>query len=64
MTKKINTVRNQAGGVDLLIERDAGNDVLILTGKPSHSREVWEALRDTCDDALRELEGKKDKSKR
>jgi len=63
MAKKINTVTNQAGGIDLLIERDAGNEVLILTGKPSVSRQVWEALRDVCDGALHELEGKKDKPK-
>lgn len=63
MAKKINTVPNQAGGVDLLIERDAGNEVLILTGKPSASRQVWEAIRDAADGALAELEGKKDKPK-
>jgi hypothetical protein len=63
MAKKINTIDNPAGGIDLLTERDAGNEVRILTGKPSASREFWEALRDCCDGALAELEGRKDKPK-
>ena len=31
--KKMELCRNRAGGIDLLVDRDGGNEVLILTGK-------------------------------
>lgn len=55
------SVINSAGGVDLLVERDAGNTVKILTGKPSHSKKFWKQLSELCEGALDELDGKEDK---
>ena len=60
MSKKISSIENSAGGIDLLIERDAGNEVRILTGKPSVSRKVWEELMDVCRGAIHALEDKED----
>lgn len=57
MKKTIELQHNAAGGIDLLVSRDAGNDVLVLTGKPTNSREFWMRLRDVCEDALDQLEG-------
>ncbi len=54
--KTIELKPNPAGGLDLLTERDAGNLVLILTGK--NSLEYFKRLRDVCDDAIDELENK------
>lgn len=31
------TIENSAGGLDLMVERDAGNEVRILTGKLQNS---------------------------
>jgi len=56
MTKKIKGIGlrpNSINGLDLEVERDAGNPVLILTG--NQSIKFWEQLKDTCDDALNEL---------
>lgn len=44
--------RNSAGGVDLLTERDAGNQVLILTGKPESSLRFWRKLQRQCQVAI------------
>ncbi len=45
------------GGFNLLIERDADNDVLILMAKGT---EDWENLRDQCDLALKRIEEPED----
>ena len=44
---------NQAGGCDLLIERDAGNPVLILMGKPENAVKEWKRLRSICNKAIK-----------
>ncbi|MDP2692711.1 MAG: hypothetical protein Q8O88_03685 [bacterium] len=63
MAKKLKIIENLAGGIDLLTEKDSGNDVLILTGKPSVSRDYWLRMKRMCDAALIIIEGKKDKQK-
>lgn len=55
MAKKITLVENSAGGIDLLTERDSGNEVLILTGKKSNSLDFWKRLRTMADAAIEEL---------
>ena len=52
MSKKVETIENQAGGIDLLTERDGGNDVRILTGKRECSIDFWRRIRDAADEAL------------
>jgi hypothetical protein len=54
-SKPIQLKRNSAKGIDLLTERDAGNEILILTGKPERSLAFWKKLRILCDTALSEL---------
>ena len=39
MKKHPVTIENYAGGLDLLVERDSGNEVRILTGKRENSLE-------------------------
>lgn len=56
--KKIEIIENSAGGLDLLTERDSGNEVLILTGKKDRSIEFWKALKETANDAIYLLENK------
>lgn len=53
--KTIEIIKNAVGGVDLLTERDAGNTIRILTGKPSYSISFWQRLKVVCDVALDEL---------
>jgi hypothetical protein len=55
--KQLDLVRNTAGGIDLVVERDAGNVVKILTGKPSVSLKFWDELCNLAERALAELEG-------
>lgn len=54
--KIIQLIKNSAGGIDLLTERDAGNTVRILTGKREYSIKYWKRLRDSAIRALREME--------
>jgi len=56
MNKNMELISNQAAGLDLIIDKDAGNPIRILTGK--HSIEVFEQLRDICDEAINELQAK------
>ncbi len=53
--KQLDLVRNTAGGIDLVVEKDAGNLVKILTGKQSVSVEFWNELYDLAERALAEL---------
>lgn len=57
MRKKIELHKNNAGGIDLITERDSGNLVRILTGKPEHSIQYWKAMKATAEQALQLLEG-------
>ena len=41
--------------VDLLIERDSGNPMLILMGKPEYALPSWKKLRQLCDMAIKQL---------
>ncbi len=54
--KPMRLLKNRANGVDIIIERDAGNSVRILTGKPDYSIQVWKKLQQLCDDAIVDLE--------
>jgi hypothetical protein len=54
--KKVSLVQNSAGGVDLMTERDAGNAIRILTGKPEYSRAFWKKIQMASKDALAILE--------
>lgn len=47
---------NDAGGLDLIIEKDAGNPVRILTGKKDCSRDMWKRLKILCEDSIGKLE--------
>jgi len=40
------------------IERDSGNVIRILTGRPDLSLEFWQRLKDTCDRAIDFLESR------
>jgi hypothetical protein len=53
--KQPTSVENSAGGLDLLVERDAGNEVRILTGNKERSLEFWIALSELCEGAIFEL---------
>lgn len=48
--KKPEIIPNSAGGFDLLVERDAGNPVRVLTGK--RSLEFFKELRKVCNTAI------------
>ena len=56
MSKLAKLVRNDAGGIDLLTERDSGNQIRILTGKPTYSEQYWQRLKKLADIALLQLE--------
>lgn len=53
--KQMELKKNSAGGIDLIIERDAGNRVRILTGKREYSLKVWRGLHILCEKAIGEL---------
>jgi len=53
--KRPTTIVNAAGGIDLLVERDAGNEVRILTGKIENSLLFWEQLSELCEGAIHSL---------
>ena len=54
--KKVDLIKNHAGGVDLIVERDAGNEVRILTGKKANSKAFWEDILEKAEFALQNLE--------
>ena len=56
MSKPIQCIKNEAGGIDLLTERDSGNPVRILTGKPSCSKDFWKRLQSASHQALAAIE--------
>jgi hypothetical protein len=53
--KDPSSIRNEAGGIDLLVERDAGNEIRILTGKKERSLEFWEKLRSLAEEIIDQL---------
>lgn len=58
MKKHPKTIENHAGGLDLIVERDSGNEVRVLTGKRENSLEFWKQLSDLCEGAIHKLETK------
>ena len=56
LSKGIELVKNGAGGVDLMVERDKGNLFRVLTGSPKHSKRFWKDLAFVCKRALLEFE--------
>jgi hypothetical protein len=54
--KKMEAIRNATNGYDLMIERDAGNLIRILTGPEKISKPVWQRLRNLADQVLDEFE--------
>ncbi len=53
--KKPTIIENSVGGIDLLVERDAGNEVRILTGKKGNSIEFWLQLSELCETVISDL---------
>ena len=49
---------NSIGGVDLMVERDAGNEVRILTGNKVNSRSFWRKIQRLADRAMDEMSKK------
>ena len=56
--KKSQAIENSVGGFDLLTERDSGNEVLILTGKPQFSKDYWHDLFCRSNEALDRMSAK------
>ncbi len=53
--KKPTTIENSVGGIDLLVERDAGNEIRVLTGKKENSLEFWLNLSELCKTVINEF---------
>ncbi len=60
--KKLQAKKNNAGGYDLLTERDRGNEVLILTGRYANSIKYWERLKDLADQVIYALENENEET--
>lgn len=58
--KKISLSINSIGHANLLVERDAGNEFLVLMGKKEYALPAWRRLRELCDQAIEYLEGMPD----
>jgi len=56
MSKKMCLFGKSDGGCDLLIERDAGNEVRILTGKKKRSLNFWYDLKALAQQAIEHIE--------
>lgn len=57
MAKKVPyAVLNQTNGYDLMVEKDSGNEVKILTGSEEHSKEFWNQLKNLAEEVLLEME--------
>ncbi len=46
---------NDAGGINLIVDKDGGNPVLILTGKKANSRRFWRKIQKLAAQALDEM---------
>jgi len=55
VSKKVVPIENHAGGIDLITERDAGNEIRILTGDPQYSLEFWENIKEHAELAVQTL---------
>jgi len=58
MDKIVDLVENSAGGYDLIVERDAGNEIRILTG--NFSLAFWKNMKMVAEDAIEEIEYNKE----
>ena len=56
MRRKKILLKPSGHNVDLLIERDSGNEILILMGRGDIALENWKCLRAIVDDAIKVLE--------
>lgn len=54
--KKLQAIKNNAGGYDLLTERDSGNEIRILTGRYANSLSYWQRLAKLANKVVDELE--------
>lgn len=59
MAKKYELIKNHVGGVDVILERDSGNPVRILTGRPISSLAFWRRMKKLADAAIEEIKSKK-----
>ena len=53
-------VPNWAGGIDLMVERSAGELIRVLTGSPKKSLEFWKTMQITANLAVGMLESDHD----
>jgi len=54
--KEIKAVKTHLNGYDLMIERDAGNLIRVITGPEKLSRETWSRLANLCEQVLYEFD--------
>jgi len=54
--KKIKLVANSTNGIALLVEKDAGNEIRILTGNKANSKKFWTELNRISVQAMTDLE--------
>ena len=59
--KKIDIANNTNGGVDLITERDSGNDVKILTGNHIRSLDFWNRMKAISEEAIDRIYSKQSK---
>lgn len=59
MKKLIKLVKNDAGGIDLITEKDSRNEVRILTGNMVYSKNFWERMNKAVEEALWQLSEEK-----
>ncbi len=60
--KLLEAKKNNAGGYDLLTERDSGNQVRVLTGAYTNSVEFWSRIKQLAQDVLYELDNVNEES--
>lgn len=53
--KKLELIQNNAGGIDLMTNVDAGNKVRILTGSRERSIQYWKEMQEAAQTALDHL---------
>lgn len=51
-------IHNFSNGYDLMVERDSGNEIRILTGKETRSREFWEDLKELATNVIEQMDNK------
>lgn len=55
--KPLKAIKNSVGGYDLLTERDAGNEILCLTGNEKRSLDYWMRMQDLAERVVIEIKG-------